>query len=332
METTKWTESPIKYGWVKDKFDSRDLFHKFSLCQPFHTVTKIDLRNQCPPIYDQGQFGSCTANAIAAAYEFDEIKRSTNMNFNPSRLFIYYNERELEGTTNEDAGAELRDGIKSINKAGICSDDMWPYDEKNLFVKPSHECYTCAQKHRSVEYKRVEQNLTQIRLCLINGFPFVFGIVAYPGLESQETAKTGLIPLPKSNEQSIGGHAMMAVGFDDKRKLIIVQNSWGNQWGDNGFGYLPYEYILNCNLAADFWTITKIMDENKEKTIIQPQTQIQTEIGIETETETETDTDLDSDSDEYYFEEDVFQNNNGFLTNLFNIINNYVFNFRFNLN
>lgn len=252
--------STRKYGWKKDKPCENDKVHDFK-CQLFHdNIKKVDLRSKCPIVYDQGQLGSCTANAIAGAYQFDEMKENETGVFTPSRLFIYYNEREMEGHVDEDSGAEIRDGIKCINTIGVCPESEWEYDISKFTEKPPSSCYETAKKHHSVEYKRVLQTLQQMKACLIEGFPIVFGFLVYESFESETVSKTGIVPLPSKNEQCLGGHAVIAVGFDDDKKHFIVRNSWGENWGEKGYFYLPYDYMLNNGLASDFWTVKKVLD------------------------------------------------------------------------
>lgn len=256
------------YGWKKDKVDSNDEYHNFSIENKLNNIKLVDLRQQCPVIYDQGHLGSCTANAIAGAYHYDEIKQSETPIFTPSRLFIYYNERKIEGTIDTDSGAEIRDGIKSINDVGVCSEDVWPYDITKFTVCPSDICYVNAKTHHSIEYKRVEQTLDQLKQCLVEGYPFVFGFEVYSSFESPEVASSGNMPIPKDGEELLGGHAVCAVGYDDSKKVFIVRNSWGVIWGDKGYFYMPYAYITNASKCSDFWTIHKVVDQIQKNTPI----------------------------------------------------------------
>lgn len=257
-----------KYCWKKDSKDQRDYIHVFTIPSTQNSIKHVDLRNKCPPVYDQGQLGSCTANAIAGAYEFDQIKEQEEEPFVPSRLFIYYNERKMEGTVDKDSGAEIRDGIKSINKIGVCPEKDWPYNIEKFTEQPSDECYVIAENHKSVEYKKLIQDLEQLKQCLIQGYPFVFGFVVYESCESSSTAKTGYIPMPKPGEKILGGHAIMAVGFNDEIQHFIIRNSWG-QWGDKGYGYMPYNYLINSDLSSDFWVVKRVKDiDTIEKTVL----------------------------------------------------------------
>lgn len=243
------------YGWIPDIPDYRDKMYSAPPRVVAALPPKVDLRAKCPPVYDQGQLGSCTANAIAGALEFNQMKQG-EQSFTPSRLFIYYNERVVEHTVSQDAGAMIRDGIKSVAKLGAPPEDPdWPYNIKNFAQKPPKNAYTDGLKYQAILYQRVTQQLDQFKGCLADGFPFVFGISVYESFESQAVAKTGNVPMPKPSEKSLGGHAIMAVGYDDSQKRFIIRNSWGADWGMQGYFTLPYDYVLNQNLSDDFWTI-----------------------------------------------------------------------------
>ena len=254
-----------RYGWKRDMPDQRDHSFALSAATLESVQSSADLRDRCPAVYDQGQIGSCTANAIAAAIEFDLKKQG--MDFMPSRLFIYYNERVMEGTVGSDAGAQIRDGIKSVASQGDCPESEWPYDDTpagpdGVFppnararMQPPASVYADAVKHKALKYQSVDQNLMDMKGCLSDGYPFVFGFTVYESFESQAVAQTGDVPMPQPNENILGGHAVLAVGFDDDERKFIVRNSWGAAWGDSGYCYMPYAYLLDDNLASDFWTI-----------------------------------------------------------------------------
>jgi C1A family cysteine protease len=243
------------YGWVRDLPDHRDALYSAPVEGLQALPPKVDLRGQCPPVYDQGQLGSCTANGIAAAIEFDQMKEKLKQVFVPSRLFIYYNERSIEGTVNSDSGAQIRDGIKSVAKQGACDEKLWPYDIAKFADKPPAAVYKAAKEHAAVSYQRLVQMLAQMKGCLASGYPFVFGFTVYESFESPEVAKTGQVPMPQSTEGVLGGHCVMAVGYDDGAQRFIIRNSWGTTWGMQGYCTMPYPYLAQSDLSSDFWTI-----------------------------------------------------------------------------
>jgi C1A family cysteine protease len=243
-----------RYGWIPDIPDARDFMFSAPEAVLRSMPASVDLRSQCPPVYDQGQLGSCTANAIGGAFEFMQLKEGLE-DFMPSRLFIYYNERKIEGTVGEDSGAMIRDGIKSVNKIGVCLEDMWPYDIARFTEEPPAEAYTGAKAHQVTVYRRVLQRLQQMQGCLASGTPFVVGFSVYESFESEEVAKTGVVPMPARSEKLLGGHAVLAVGYDDVSQRFLVRNSWGPEWGMGGYFTMPYAYLTNPSLASDFWAV-----------------------------------------------------------------------------
>jgi C1A family cysteine protease len=245
-----------RYGWVPDIPDPRDFLYAAPAQILQNLPPSVDLRPQCPPVYDQKQLGSCTANSIAGAFEFEQGKLNLQQ-FVPSRLFIYYNERAIEGTVNQDSGARIRDGIKSVVKQGVCNETEWPYSDNLSIVtqKPPAHVYTDALGNKVIAYHRVTQNLNQMKGCLAEGYPFVFGFTVYESFESTAVAGTGIVPMPGQNEQQVGGHAVAAVGYDDTQQRFIVRNSWGTGWGMAGYCTMPYTYLTDHAYSSDFWTI-----------------------------------------------------------------------------
>jgi C1A family cysteine protease len=245
------------YGWIPDLPDQRDHLYAAPIVDPQDLPSGVDLRSHCPPVYDQGQLGSCTANAIAGAYQFCEMKEGAANDFVPSRLFIYYNERVIEHTVASDSGAQIRDGIKSVANQGVCPEDLWPYNIANFAERPPANCYQVALQNKVTLYQRLAQNIYQMKACLASGFPFVFGFTVYDSFESPDVAKTGIVPMPSSDESVLGGHAVVAVGYDDSQQSFIVRNSWGSGWGLQGYFMMPYAYLTQAHpvLASDFWTI-----------------------------------------------------------------------------
>ena len=251
-----------RYGWKKDSLDHRDRI----MPPPSSAVVLpswVNLMPKCPPVYDQGQLGSCTANAIGAAFEF-ELMRQGLTDFTPSRLFIYYNEREMEGDVNQDNGAEIRDGMKSIATLGVCSESIWPYIESEFSRKPTDVCYLDALENVAIEYRTLEQDPNHLKACLADGFPFVMGINVFKEFESQEVAQSGVVPMPGPKDPPIGGHAVMVVGYDDASQSFFVRNSWGSSWGAGGYFRLPYDYVLDSGLASDLWTIRTVQEDKTD--------------------------------------------------------------------
>ena len=246
------------YGWVRDIPDQRDLLYAPPPAISAALPPRVDLRSQCPPPYDQGQLGSCTANAIAGALQFLEGKEGSPAPVMPSRLFIYYNERKLEGTTGSDSGAQIRDGIKTVVGQGYCPESEWPYDISAFATAPPAAAYADALKERVKQYLRLGQSEVPLLTCLATGYPFVFGFSVYESFESQQVASTGVVELPKPGETLVGGHAVVAVGYDRAAGRFIVRNSWGSGWGMAGYFTMPVQYLTDPMLAADFWTIRQV--------------------------------------------------------------------------
>ncbi len=241
------------FGWLPDIPDHRDLLYAAPRKIQEALPPSIDLRKNCPPVYDQGELGSCTANALAAAFQYGQRKQSV-LDFMPSRLFIYYNERVMINTVLSDSGAFIRDGIKTLNREGVCMETDWPYVIAKFTKKPPKELYQEALKNQVLQYLRLNnERLNLLKSCLFEGYPFVFGFAVFESF--WKVGNNGKIPLPKDGESSIGGHAVMAVGYNDIKKCFIIRNSWGNEWGKDGYGFMPYSYIGDRDRADDFWTI-----------------------------------------------------------------------------
>lgn len=246
----------IPLGWVPDLPDQRD----FSYGAPPQIVAKlpsiVNHQSKCPPVYNQGQLGSCTANALGAAFEVG-LKIQGKSQWRNSRLFLYYNSRAVRGWQLIDSGAYLRDAIKTMSTQGMCPETEWTYDDnKNpgkFSIKPPASCYQHAKTKNVLFYQAIPAgNLNAMKSCIAEGYPFVFGFTVYDSFYN--ITRNGLMPLPKSNEKVHGGHAVCAVGYNDAMQCFIVRNSWGTGWGANGYFYMPYAFITSAN-ASDFWTI-----------------------------------------------------------------------------
>jgi len=247
-----------KLGWLPDTPDARDISYRARYTVPRKLAVRADLRVGCSPVEDQGELGSCTAQALVGALEFLQMK-ALQVGLSPryrdlSRLFVYYNERDVMGTIKEDSGAMLRVGIKTLAKLGVCKEALWPYTISTFTRKPIKKCYTEAQNHLVTSYERLS-DLDAMKACLAGGVPFVFGFSVYEHVLTKAVARSGIIRLPKPSERLQGGHAVMAVGYDDAAQTLIFRNSWGEKWGNKGYGTLPYAYLTRRDLSDDFWVI-----------------------------------------------------------------------------
>lgn len=219
----------------------------------------IDLRSNpnMPTVYDQLDIGSCTAQALCAAYTFESPALVG------SRLFLYYNERlrDLQNGDNAvtiDDGSSLTNGIKCLQIYGLCPETEWPYDTKKFAIKPLDLCYTNALKNKALEVYNVRNNMVDMKNSLVLNTPFVVGIAIYSSFETLQVSKTGVVPMPGPRERPLGGHAVLVCGYNDVKKQWIIRNSWGPSWGDKGYFYLPYAYLLNPRLSSDFWAIKTV--------------------------------------------------------------------------
>jgi len=241
---------------MPDVPDHRDLV--YAAARITTLPPSVDLRSGCPPVYDQGQLGSCTANAIAAAIQFEQIRQKEPKPFAPSRLFIYYNERVMEHTVGQDAGAQIRDGMKSVNHIGACPETDWPYVITKFAQKPPTRAFKDARLGKALSYQRVVQTLDQMKGCLASGLPIVLGISVYESFESQQVARSGIVPMPPISEKLLGGHAILAVGYNDAEQRFVMRNSWGTSWGMQGYFTIPYAYLTDSNLCDDLWMIQMV--------------------------------------------------------------------------
>jgi len=240
------------YGWVPDVPDQRDFLYK-SIKPRARVKKEVDLSKVCSAVEKQGNLGSCTAQALAGNLEFLDNKIDGEY-VDLSRLFIYYNERELEDTMDYDSGASLRDGIKTLKNDGVCIEKLWPYVIGLFDQKPPLNCYEEAKGRRIVSYHRLS-GIPEMLACLTEGYPFVFGFTVYESFKSAKVRRSGIVEMPEESERTIGGHAVMAVGYSQRERRFLVRNSWGKAWGRGGYFTMPFKYLET--LSADFWTIRK---------------------------------------------------------------------------
>lgn len=230
------------------------------------SVAAVDLRPWCSRIENQGRLGACTAHAGVGMLEYFE-RRTQGKYLNASRLFLYKVTRQLEGVSG-DQGASLRDTMKAMVLFGVPPERYWPYEVARFDEEPSAFCYSFAQNYQALKYYRLdppglsgEALLTALRRNLAAGFATMFGFAVYSSMPAVGDGKSD-IPLPGKGDSLLGGHAVLAVGYDDKRQIggekgaLLIRNSWGKEWGDAGYGWLPYGY-LQRGLSGDFWSMVK---------------------------------------------------------------------------
>jgi C1A family cysteine protease len=270
-------------GWLPDWPDIRDYTPEHAAVAPLlakahlraprkRLPAKVDLRAWCPPVEDQGRIGSCTANAGVALVEYFE-RRASGRHVDASRLFLYKATRKLARLTG-DSGAYLRSTMGALVLFGVPPEQFWPYTEGAFDEEPPAFCYAYAANYRTLSYFALDPPGTQppallerVKTYLAGGVPAMFGFTVYSSIE--QAGADGAIPFPGAKEKVQGGHAVVAVGYDDARKIrnrergaqgttgaFLVRNSWGAGWGDGGYGWLPYAYVAS-GLAEDWWTLLK---------------------------------------------------------------------------
>ncbi len=245
-----------RYGWKPSLPDHRDLLADTTGLVP---LPEVDPRGEMPAVFDQGQLGSCTANAVGAALEYDGMLDGATP-VTPSRLFIYYCERQIEGSLGKgDTGAFGRDGFKAAKRYGTPPETDWPYDTSKYADDPPQSAWDDAAAHKLTKsYKSVPRSVNQFKSVLSNKQTIAFGFSVYDSFESADVAKTGIVPMPTQDEQQVGGHEVLAVGYlAAEPNYLLVRNSWGPDWGLAGYFLMPWQYILSTDLASDFRTIVR---------------------------------------------------------------------------
>lgn len=212
----------------------------------------VDLRSKCTPIMDQGNLGSCVSFSVCGMLNY------LNPNFKHSELFLYYNTRKDIGTINYDSGSSMFDGVNAARKYGVCSRSLWPYNTKKYKIKPVSQTYKNAKLHQAIDYFNIPNDEKSIKNYLAQGYMTIAGIAVYSQFESYEANTTGIILMPTDKDSYLGGHAIGIVGYDDSKQWWICRNSWGTSWGDKGYFYLPYEYLLDPSLTTEIYVITTL--------------------------------------------------------------------------
>jgi hypothetical protein len=222
---------------------------------------RVDLRQYCTRVEDQGQIGSCTANAAVGALEY-HYKRRDGHSPDLSRMFVYFNTRRMRGQVMFDTGAQIREAMASLLAFGACREEIWPYNPMLFAMEPPPVAYNDAALHEAIQYARVNGGQGTIT-ALAQGLPVVFG-TAIPQRCFEEAVRDGVVPMLTPEELDRprqGGHAMLIVGYDNRDRVFIVRNSWGESWGDHGYCYIPYDVIDACSPAEEFWLVAALEKE-----------------------------------------------------------------------
>lgn len=245
-------------GYRRDPEDANDKKYAARRYQSSNLPPKVDLRSYLTTVEQQGDLNSCTANAMAGAYEYLAM-RQLGTSGDVSRLFIYYNARHLDGSAEEDEGTYLRNCIKTLQQYGACLEKTWPYHPQSVFHQPHENAYDEAARFLIEDAERIDIDLYAMKHCLAEGYPFAFGLQLFSSFDQAENK--GRVPMPDpENEEHYGGHAMLCVGYSDKDKMFVVRNSWGTDWGNEGYCYIPYAYMTNPEYNSDCWTIRSVTD------------------------------------------------------------------------
>lgn len=244
-------------NWKKGPVDERDYKSVRRLTAPVALPETFELDRQIP-IYDQGSIGSCVSNSACSCYRFESAQVLGNFDFNPSRLFEYYNARKLQGWEDEDSGAYIRDGFKAMNKWGLAKEELWPYRTNDFAKEPTTQVYTDGLKNVTVKYATVQQTEIAIKETLLSGAAISFGFNVYSSFFGTWEGSGAVMPIPKPGERLEGGHAVTIIGYNNSKKCFLIQNSWGIEWGIFGKFWMPYSFLLNSKECDDFWCIESI--------------------------------------------------------------------------
>lgn len=240
---------PADFRVKADLVDWRD--HHYNFARIESPRDKVDLRPWASPIEDQLHLGSCVGQAVVGAYELLLNKADRTKFTDLSRLFVYYNARLLDNAVEEDVGAYVRDGIKAVNKYGVCSEATWPYLIERFANAPSIQSYEDAQQRLIKRYYRI-QNIKDIVDALNTDNPVVTSMNVYDSFYELDDGAKKILPMPKASENLIGGHAVSFVGYDLPKQLFLARNSFGTNWGDHGYFWVPFDYAEKDFM--DNWT------------------------------------------------------------------------------
>lgn len=250
-------------NWKRGPEDVRDFKSVRHLAAPLELPTEFELDRKIP-IENQLNIGSCVANSACSCFRYEVAQLTNNFDFNPSRLFEYYNARAIQGWENEDSGTFIRDGFKAMNKCGLAKESLWPYKTEDFAKKPTDAAYQDGLKSTTVKYAAVEQTEQRIKETLISGAAISFGFNVYDSFFGSWANTHGIMPIPKKSEYLQGGHAVLICGFSDSMKCFKIQNSWGTEWGIGGYFWMPYSFLLNKDECDDFWCIESIKIEGQD--------------------------------------------------------------------
>jgi C1A family cysteine protease len=247
--SSKGKKPPKSQKYQADRFQTKDL------------PPRVDLRPHLTCVEDQAEVSSCTANALAGAYEY-LAKRALGEAGDVSRLFIYYNAREYDGGVTGDTGCTIASAIQVLQELGACNELTWTYDQQRINQRPLPEAYDEALNFLIEEAHELEIDLDAMKHCLAEGYPFAFGLTLFASFD--RAGKRGLVPMPnpdgEDGREAHGAHAMLCVGYSDQSQAFIVRNSWGEAWGDRGYCYIPYDYLANPEYCDECWAVRAISD------------------------------------------------------------------------
>jgi C1A family cysteine protease len=251
---TKWKGAANrKYNLKKSDHEKRLLVSKYIAGEtnsPQTLPVSVDLRAKFPPVWDQGQTSACTSFATCAAIAYH------NPSLDPSRAFLYWQERSIDGTTGQDSGSSLDTAVKAAEQFGTPPEQQWPFNQQTLFAPPPQNLYQVAVNGKVTQAYTVDE-ITEYKTALANGVPVIIGMQVFSFFESGDMALSGVMKMPQPNESSLGGHAVCLVGYSDAQQAFLVRNSWGTDWGMNGYFWLPYQFAQNQQYVWDCYAIQK---------------------------------------------------------------------------